>query len=58
MIQFQENARTDGKTDGRTDRPDFIGPFRLPAEVKLSVSSNSGASESFQKSFSLKVYKY
>ena len=29
MIQFQENARTDGRTDGRTDRSYFIGPFRL-----------------------------
>ena len=29
MIQFQENAWTDGRTDGRTDRPYFIGPFRL-----------------------------
>ena len=30
MIQFQENART----DGRTERPYFIGPFRLPPGVQ------------------------
>ena len=37
MIQFKENAWTDGRTEGqkgrrmegRTDRPYFIGPFRL-----------------------------
>ena len=37
MIQFKENARTDGRMDGRTegwkdrrtDRPYFIGPFWL-----------------------------
>ena len=38
MIQFQENARTDGRTeeraDGRADSPYFIGPFRLPAGVQ------------------------
>ena len=33
MIQFKENAQTDGRTDGRmegwTDRSYFIGPFQL-----------------------------
>ena len=40
MIQFHENART----DGRTDRPYFIGPFRLPPEfqegIKFAKSEN------------------
>ena len=39
MIQFKENARTDGRTErrakGRTDRRYFIGPFRLPPGVQL-----------------------
>ena len=38
MIQFKENAWTDGwkdgRTDGRADRPYFIGPFQLPLGVK------------------------
>ena len=34
MIQFQENAWTDGRTDGRTDRPYFIGPFWLMPVVQ------------------------
>ena len=33
MIQFKENAWTDGRTEeqteGRADRPYFIEPFRL-----------------------------
>ena len=34
MIQFKENARTDGRTEGWTDRLYFIGPFRLPPGVQ------------------------
>ena len=50
MIQFQENARTNGgkdkRTDGRmeglTDRPYFIGSFRLPPrEKKINFDSET-----------------
>ena len=34
MIQFQENAWTDGRTDGRMDRHYFMRPFRLPLRVQ------------------------
>ena len=38
LIQFQENAqpdrRKDGRTDRRMDRPNFIGPFRLPPGIE------------------------
>ena len=34
MIQFKENAQTDGRTDERADRPYFIGPSRLPLGVQ------------------------
>ena len=43
MIQFKENART----DGRTGRPYFIGPFRLPPglnkllETILNISNKA-----------------
>ena len=34
MIQFQENAHTEGQKDERADRPYFIGPFQLPLGVQ------------------------
>ena len=34
MIQFKENAQTDGRMDGRMDRPYFTGPFRLSPGVQ------------------------
>ena len=38
MIQFQENACTEGRKDGRMDRPYFIGPFRLlPGVQKIII---------------------
>ena len=40
MIQFQQNAQTEGKKDGRADIPYFIRPFRLPLGVQEKVSDN------------------
>ena len=41
MIQFKENAWTEGRTEGRTegqmDRPYFIGSFRLPPGVQKTT---------------------
>ena len=42
MMEFQENARTDGRMqrwmDGRTDIPFLTGPFRLrPGVEKISL---------------------
>ena len=49
MIEFQENAWTEGQTEGwrdgrmegrkdrSTDRPYFTGPFRLPPGVQKSL---------------------
>ena len=34
MIQFKENAPTDGRTDRRMDRLYFIGSFQLPPGVQ------------------------
>ena len=42
MIQFQENAWTDGRMDGRTDRCYFIGLFQLMlgVEKKKLINTN------------------
>ena len=53
MIQFQENAWTDGRMDrrmegldGRMDMPYFIGPFQLtPVEEKLVTAEKKTESE-------------
>ena len=58
MIQFQENAHTEGQKDERTDRPYFIGPFQLPLGVQnqLDISQLSKIiQERFKKKFSKKI---
>ena len=53
MIQFKENAQTDGRKDRRTDRPYSIGPFRLQLGVQLMKMAELMPIEDKSKAFSL-----
>ena len=41
MIQFQENARADGRADEKTERFYFMGPFQQSLGVQREVKTKS-----------------